>query len=455
MYKSNRLIIGIGACLFFMGTAHATMWYVHPDSALNTIQAGLDSCSTGDTVLVGPGVYNENLVWPSTQGIDLRSELGRDTTIIDGGGTGRVIQIITGVDSTTMISGFTIQNGDADHGAGIRCFDNSSPIITDNTITLNQASVNGGGIVVTNSSPIITGNTITGNTADTLGGGIACFFYSSPTITNNTITGNESSYGGGGIGCYSYPSPIIADNTITGNTAEYAGGGIGFRLFSSPTITHNTIEGNTAPRGGGIGCDSSSSGTIDSCTISGNNGDGVCCDYASSPVIYCCNISSNTGYGVRNLDPGVTLNADSNWWGDSTGPYHPTTNPSGLGDSVSDYVDYDPWLTDSVEWVGIEEHESSQTMTTYLQISPNPFTHRTQIGFTIQDSGYTIDEMTLKIYDAAGRLVKSFRITPYALRNTLSWDGRDDQNRMLSSGVYFLKFETDDYSATEKLLFIR
>ena len=401
MYKSTRLIIGIAACLFLMGTAHATTWYVHPDSALNSIQAGLDSCSTGDTVLVGPGFYNENLVWPSTQGIDLIGENGRDATIVDGGGTGRVLQIITGVDSTTMISGFTIQNGYADHGAGIRCFDNSSPIITDNTITLNQASVNGGGIVVTNSSPTINGNTITGNTADTLGGGIACFFYSSPTITNNTITGNESSYGGGGIGCYSYPSPIIADNTITGNTAEYAGGGIGFRLFSSPTIKHNTIEGNTAPRGGGIGCDSSSSGTIDSCTISGNTGDGVYCDDASSPVIYCCNITGNTGYGVRNLDPSVTVNADSNWWGDSTGPYH-STNPGGLGDSVSDYVDFTPWLTDSVQWVGVDEQPIINTVEKNEHIRATIFRGPLQLP----------EGKTCKVYDITGRVVAPDKIQP-------------------------------------------
>jgi hypothetical protein len=75
-----------------------------------------------------------------------------------------------------------------------------------------------------------------------------------------------------------------------------------------------------------------------------------------------------------------------------------------------------------------------------VSVSPNPFRDATKIRYEIRDAGYEIDDMTLEIYDAAGRLVKDFRITPDALRSTLSWDGRDDYNRILGSGVYFLRF---------------
>jgi hypothetical protein len=47
-------------------------------------------------------------------------------------------------------------------------------------------------------------------------------------------------------------------------------------------------------------------------------------------------------YGVLNFNPAVVTNAESNWWGDASGPYHPVTNPSGKGDRVSDNVDYTP-----------------------------------------------------------------------------------------------------------------
>jgi hypothetical protein len=40
------------------------------------------------------------------------------------------------------------------------------------------------------------------------------------------------------------------------------------------------------------------------------------------------------------------LTAINNWWGDETGPYHPDTNPDGLGDNITDFVIFDPFVED-------------------------------------------------------------------------------------------------------------
>ncbi|GAH25605.1 unnamed protein product, partial [marine sediment metagenome] len=37
----------------------------------------------------------------------------------------------------------------------------------------------------------------------------------------------------------------------------------------------------------------------------------------------------------------------------------------------------------------------------------------------------------------------------------ISWDGKDDQNRQLPTGVYFVKLQTDEYVETDKLILIR
>jgi len=78
------------------------------------VGAALSIVEPYDTILVAPGVYAENLVWPSKPGIKLLSEAGRGVTILDGGGRDQVIGIYCGVDTTTVVRGFTIRNGHAE-----------------------------------------------------------------------------------------------------------------------------------------------------------------------------------------------------------------------------------------------------------------------------------------------------------------------------------------------------
>lgn len=273
----------IGALMFFATTAHADVWYVHPDSALNSIQIALNSCANNDTVLVGPGTYYENIIWPNTQGIDLISEFGLETTIIDGDSSGSVIEITTDVDTSTVIKGFTIRNGSSSRGGGIS---GGSATIINNIIARNT----GGGIESVG-KPMIANNIVTGNT----GRGIYCQPGHNDTITiaNNTITANTSS----GIECYE-GYLYITGNTISGNTgcginSDYAkqfqitnntitnntGSGIGFYANRRlATITHNIITGNTAAYGGG-GINCQGWATITNNTITGNTGPyggGIC-----------------------------------------------------------------------------------------------------------------------------------------------------------------------------------
>jgi len=63
----------------------------------------------------------------------------------------------------------------------------------------------------------------------------------------------------------------------------------------------------------------------------------------SDADIHYNNIYDNIYYGVWN-DGNILVNATLNYWGDATGPYHPTLNSDGLGDNVSDNVEFTPWL---------------------------------------------------------------------------------------------------------------
>ncbi|MBL7052116.1 MAG: DUF1565 domain-containing protein [Candidatus Marinimicrobia bacterium] len=156
--KLIRVICGLISGLLFATTINIPADY-------STIQAGLNAASEGDIVLVAAGTYTENITWPATNGIKLIGE-DRETTIIDGNQSGNVIYFnSSSIDTITLITGFTIQNGSASgSGGGIYCY-NSSPSLENVTISNNSASDYGGGIYCYDSSPSLVDVTITGNSA--------------------------------------------------------------------------------------------------------------------------------------------------------------------------------------------------------------------------------------------------------------------------------------------------
>jgi len=279
--------------IFLTGNSNATIWYVHPDSSLNSIQTGLDLCSAGDTVLVAPGTYYESIVWPSTPRIKLISEFGPKATIINASATGRAITVIRNLTSATVIDGFTIENGRADGDS------------TENY---------GGAIYCQNASATIRNNIINNNIASTRGGGIYCE-RSNPHILGNVIQENTTSASGGGINCRDSVLALIQENYLYENGATH-GGAITCYENSAPNIQYNQILSNEAPYGGGIYCDT----------------------YSSPPIHY-NNISGNEAWGVYN-NGSIWVHAADNWWGHPAGP--------DSGDGEYGTVDPNPWLTEEI-----------------------------------------------------------------------------------------------------------
>jgi hypothetical protein len=296
-------------------TAKATTWYVHPDSILNSIQTALWQCATNDTILVGAGIYHENLSWPLCQGIDLISEHGADTTVIDGDSSGTVITMITNTDSTTLINGFTVTNGFATDGGGLRLA-NSNPILSEMIISNNTAS-EGGGIYCHNSRPQLLNTTITWNLAKPSsssgtgsGGGIYCTGNSDLHLTDIALTFNTAEPGalggdgrGGGI-CCNNSSLNLTNVTISDNTAEGfnalgcggdgSGGGIYCCNNSNLMLNDVMVNDNWAmhtgchgvTRGGGIYCNNSVLSLLNS-TLSRNTTVAVWQASAEGGGIYC------------------------------------------------------------------------------------------------------------------------------------------------------------------------
>lgn len=87
------------------------------------------------------------------------------------------------------------------------------------------------------------------------------------------------------------------------------------------------------------------------------------------------------------------------------------------------------------------------------QNHPNPFNPSTTIEFSVPAQA----RATLKIYDVAGRLVRTLvdEVKAPGRRYSVVWDGRDRSGREVSSGLYFYRLETGDWEETRKLVIIR
>lgn len=252
---------------------------IHVPGDQPTIQGGLNAAVQGDTILVAAGIYVENITWPPINGINLIGS-GEDNCIIDGDSLASVIRFESDlggiIDTSTLINGFTIQNGYAqgvgpnENGGGIYCF-SASPSLINLNITHNKSFNSGGGIYCDSSSPLINNVTLTHNDAITSGGGvsllnsyvafenvnftfnIAVFVHgggietvdSEVSLIRCKITNNYSGGPGGGIVFYGPESLIIINSTLANNTAWYSGPDI--YCPSSNLIIINSIIWNYSP----------------------------------------------------------------------------------------------------------------------------------------------------------------------------------------------------------------
>ena len=172
---------------------------IHIPTDLDSIWKGIVWAAQGDTVLVAPGTYGENLRFYKRNLLVTSNYLfDQDTatinkTIIDGSnltrgdGKGSVVYFTSGVDSNSTLMGFTIRGGmgtkvkigveERTNGGGIFCDVGSSPTIAYNVITDNQTTDDGGGIFIYQAAPNILHNIITNNsTVKGSGGAIQCYY---------------------------------------------------------------------------------------------------------------------------------------------------------------------------------------------------------------------------------------------------------------------------------------
>ena len=319
-----KTVITLVAVLTIPMLAHSATIIVPDDYP--TIQGAIEAAVNGDTVLVKPGTYVENIDFLG-KAVTVMSSEGPDVTKIDAGDPvnpdlGSAVTFSSGEELDSILDGFTLFNGTGTldpvnptyKGKGIYC-DGASPTIVNNVITspfepykdvlgggiylkdseafiaLNEITGNmivsrfGGGIYSIDSSPHIQENLIQSNVAGDegmRGGGIYCEG-GNLSFFNNRIIGNRSDQGGG-IYLY-FTNGIVADNLIKDNwvsSASIASSGGGVYVNSNGILFSNNmvINNNADFEGGGIVINGSGV-VMDGCTFYGNNagsfGGGIAC----------------------------------------------------------------------------------------------------------------------------------------------------------------------------------
>ena len=427
---------------FVVGTSPMT-WHVNPTGAPGAIQEAINVAASGDTIIVHEGTYYENLVVPKAltiQGVD------RDTTIIQAQPVGYGDKAIEIKANDVTISGFTISGYAATQTKpgstywGVYAYGSSSShysniVVTDNIFTfLSQSGIQlgyvDGSLIADNIFKRETrlvwydppGPTPGSYIDVTRGGSGPALWY----CTNVIIDPNVIQTDGVGIFLYSSSDILIEANTISApDTTSPSDIGIHVQSCTDIDIIGNTILNFTAGPKSGYTYGTSGTGiniyVSKAVNVSHNNlydnTIGVLVqrlNLTAEPrevYIQHNNIENNTEFGVLNCytwigkdktytptNASYLVNATYNWWGHETGPYHATSweymgepyGPHfGLGDNVSDYVLYVPWLP-LVHDVAV------------INVSVSPTTvvagETVTIDVTVENQGSDYETFAVKVY---------------------------------------------------------
>lgn len=203
--------------IFFSTTVFsAAQITINVPADVSTIQGAIDLAQNGDSVLVAPGIYNENLDFKGKNIIvttGAKSYNDATATVLNGTKDGSVVTFQSGETSAAVLNGFTVQNGHTDAtsqspGGGI-VINNASPTITNNIVTKNYGC---GVMIVNSSSPLLQWNDIIGNLYVTNQSQMLC-------RSSSTVAG----VAGTGVFIGSASDVKIIDSVIENNSTNPAG----------------------------------------------------------------------------------------------------------------------------------------------------------------------------------------------------------------------------------------
>ena len=459
-----------------LGSVSGNAFIINVPGDYSGIQLAINAASGGDTIVVEPGTYFENINFRG-KNIVITSKFYLDddysfisSTIINGStpshpDTASCVIISSGEDSTAVLQGFTLTGGTGTawqdiHGAGRYregggiLIELSSPTIRHNVIVDNEAinsaglvSAGGGGIRIGDGNPRILNNIIKSNQGK-YGPGIV-LNYTGAIVKNNVIAfnfGATSFNGGAGLWILSNlgtTPKIIENNTIIYNSSAAGTGGV-MIWATTAILRNNIIWGNSSPTNSQI------------LTVGGGNADASYCDiqggYAGTGNIDQQPLYDSTNYYLSTSSPCIDMGdpdtqyndpEDSNNPGSAEFPAHGTLrNDIGAYGGPGSEI-----IANTVVFINNNGIQNVPEDFFLGQNYPNPFNPSTRINYSL----FKQAKVSIKVYDNAGREVST-------LINGVQSAGEYDitfNSAGLAGGVYYYTLEAGDRRETRKMILLK
>ncbi|MDD3049907.1 MAG: T9SS type A sorting domain-containing protein [Candidatus Cloacimonetes bacterium] len=243
--------------------------------------------------------------------------------------------------------------------------------------------------------------------------------------------------------CFSFCS--VTGNEKVGGIAHYVNGSIIDNCyFSGDIICDNAVGGLFAEEGDSLSIITNSFWNIE-----------------SSGQAYSAGGTGKTTAEMQNVATYTDLTStglDSPWdFIDNPFDDNETEDIWGIDPNINDGY---PYLV-NLQIVETEDNEQNNPISQHIAITnyPNPFSPTsatrnsgTTISFTLAENSMA----DVKIYNLKGQLVNNFGSGFYDKgTHTFSWNGRDDSNQILASGVYFVRITAGELSQTKKIMIVK
>jgi parallel beta-helix repeat protein len=235
--------VALIVCAVLVVPASAANLSVGAGGQFKTIQQAVDVAKPGDTVLVAPGTYTENIVVNKPLTITgnatvQAADSSKDVFLLTSQGVH-----IDGLTITGGASGVDVANVSSCMITNIDAHSNVRGVYlagsTNSEVRRSNLSNNGYGVYCDYAtSSTIANNTATGEkgTGNTLGDGIYMYYGGSNTVSNNDLSSNH---------VYGISLFRSSNNTITGNTiSQNENYGVRLREADNNVLTFNTIRAN-------------------------------------------------------------------------------------------------------------------------------------------------------------------------------------------------------------------